>query len=382
VATAGRGLSPRNPADRPGVKFTPGQIKFYMQQCVPPLRCAARQRPPPHLALSPRPSPRLLSGLHYCHKNNILHRDIKGSNILINNDGVVKIADFGLARSTTQESASMLTNRVITLWYRPPELLLGATKYGPEVDLWSVGCIFAELVTGKPILPGKNESEQLDLIFRLCGAPSEEIWPGCTKLPWFQMFKPDRPHRRRLLEFLKSSPADVQDLCDKLLNLDPSKRITAEGALLHDYFFNEPKPSEPGELQKYEASHEFQTKKRRQDARAKAEAEATAKRAHTDAAVVAAGGAPRLPGPPHSHAGAAMPLHPYQAPFGAMPHAYGGVGSMGLGAPPPGAGFPRQPPAPHGGMPPRGMPPTQPPQPPRQQPPPGRGYPPGSQQQR
>ena len=304
-----------------------------------------------------------MSGLHYCHKNDILHRDIKGSNILIHNDGVVNIADFGLARSYVQESASTLTNRVITLWYRPPELLLGATKYGPEVDLWSVGCIFAELVMGKPILPGKNEMEQLDLIFRLCGAPSEEVWPGCTKLPWFHMFKPDRPHRRRLLEYLARAPADVQDLCDRLLTLDPAKRLKAEDALLHDYFFNEPKMAEPQDLPKYEASHEFQTKKRRQDARAKAEADAAAKRAHTEAAVVAAGGAPR-PGvapragmPPHG--GAGMPVHPYQPPFGAMPpHGYPGMtGALGgYGMPPgghPGMGPPRGPlpPPPPGGMP-------------------------------
>lgn len=307
-----------------------------------------------------------MSGLYYCHLNSILHRDIKGSNILINNDGVVKIADFGLARSATQESASALTNRVITLWYRPPELLLGATKYGPEVDLWSVGCIFAELVTGKPILPGKNEMEQLELIFRMCGAPSEDVWPGCTKLPWFHMFKPDRPHRRRLLEHLSRAPADVQDLCDKLLTLDPAKRITAQNALLHDYFFNEPKMSEPHELQKYEASHEFQTKKRRQDARAKAEAEAAAKRAHTEAAVVAAGGASR-PGMPHTHgvpphAGNGMPVHPYQQPFGAIPHHAYGAGGMGYGAPPPpGIGGLLRGPPPHGGMPPRPpMPASQP----------------------
>jgi cyclin-dependent kinase 12/13 len=128
-------------AERPGMKFSLPQIKCYMKQ--------------------------LLTGLHYCHINNILHRDIKGSNLLINNNGVLKLADFGLAKSITNENANPLTNRVITLWYRPPELLLGATQYGPSVDMWSAGCIFAELVHGKPILPGKGEMEQLDLIFRL-----------------------------------------------------------------------------------------------------------------------------------------------------------------------------------------------------------------------
>ena len=95
----------------------------------------------------------LLTGLYYCHRNNILHRDIKGSNLLIDNNGILKLADFGLARSCATENAKTLTNRVITLWYRPPELLLGTQSYGPAVDMWSAGCIFAELLHGKPILP-------------------------------------------------------------------------------------------------------------------------------------------------------------------------------------------------------------------------------------
>ncbi len=158
----------------------------------------------------------LLTGLYYCHRNNILHRDIKGSNLLIDNSGILKLADFGLARSCASESAKTLTNRVITLWYRPPELLLGTQSYGPAVDLWSAGCIFAELLLGKPALPvshcgffctpsylsfcrkqfifpffhgnytkGKNEIEQLDLIFKLCGTPTELDWPESYDLPWF-----------------------------------------------------------------------------------------------------------------------------------------------------------------------------------------------------
>ncbi|RDX73795.1 Cyclin-dependent kinase C-1, partial [Mucuna pruriens] len=119
-------------ADRPGMRFTVPQIKCYMRQ--------------------------LLTGLHYCHVNQVLHRDIKGSNLLIDNEGNLKLADFGLARSFSNDQNANLTNRVITLWYRPPELLLGTTKYGPAVDMWSVGCIFAELLQGKPIFPGKDES--------------------------------------------------------------------------------------------------------------------------------------------------------------------------------------------------------------------------------
>eukprot|EP00253_Pinus_taeda_P016678 PITA_16678 len=118
-------------AERPGMRFSVPQIKCYMKQ--------------------------LLIGLHYCHINQVLHRDIKGSNMLIDNNGILKLADFGLARSFCSDQNGNLTNRVITLWYRSPELLLSSTKYGPAVDVWSVGCIFAELLYGKPILPGKNE---------------------------------------------------------------------------------------------------------------------------------------------------------------------------------------------------------------------------------
>jgi len=308
-----------------------------------------------------------------------LHRDIKGSNILINNDGVVKIADFGLARSAVnagQENGAPLTNRarrlracrrrlsllvsagVITLWYRPPELLLGATKYGPEVDMWSVGCIFAELVTGKPLLPGKNEMEQVDQIFKMCGSPNEEVWPDSSKLPLYHIFKPERPYRRRLLEHLTrmgsaegsriALRADVQDLCDKLLTLSPKSRITAKLAYEHDYFFNEPKASNLGELPSYEHSHEFETKKKRQEARARADVEAAAKRAHIVDQQLQAAGA----GGAH---GRQYGMHPYAAPPSGFVH-----------HPPatfaPGAGGPRRgPPPPQ--PPPRGQPPPPPPPP-------------------
>jgi serine/threonine protein kinase len=99
----------------------------------------------------------LLSGLDHCHTHGVLHRDIKGANLLINNDGILKIADFGLATFFNPNQKQQLTSRVVTLWYRPPELLLGSTNYGPAVDLWSAGCILAELLAGKPIMPGRTE---------------------------------------------------------------------------------------------------------------------------------------------------------------------------------------------------------------------------------
>ncbi|RWW25681.1 hypothetical protein GW17_00009971 [Ensete ventricosum] len=118
----------------------------------------------------------LLEGLAHCHSRGILHRDIKGSNLLIDNNGILKIADFGLATIFNPDQTQPLTSRVVTLWYRPPELLLGATEYGVAVDLWSSGCILAELLAGKPIMPGRTEVEQLHKIFKLLGSPSDEYW--------------------------------------------------------------------------------------------------------------------------------------------------------------------------------------------------------------
>ncbi|XP_074557486.1 cyclin-dependent kinase C-2-like [Curcuma longa] len=236
-------------SDRPGMRFTVPQIKCYMRQ--------------------------LLTGLHYCHVNQVLHRDIKGSNLLIDNEGNLKLADFGLARSFSSDHNGNLTNRVITLWYRPPELLLGATKYGPAVDMWSVGCIFAELLHGKPILPGKNEPEQLSKIFDLCGTPDELNWPGVSKMPWYNNFKPSRPIKRRVRETFKHFDRHALELLEKMLTLDPSQRISAKDALDAEYFWTDPLPCDPRSLPKYESSHEFQTKKKRQQQR---QQEETAKR--------------------------------------------------------------------------------------------------------
>lgn len=99
----------------------------------------------------------LFSAVEHCHLRGIMHRDIKASNILVNNEGILKLADFGLANVVNSKSNQPLTSRVVTLWYRPPELLMGATEYGVSVDLWSVGCVFAELYLGKPVLKGRTE---------------------------------------------------------------------------------------------------------------------------------------------------------------------------------------------------------------------------------
>ncbi|KAF8719882.1 hypothetical protein HU200_024643 [Digitaria exilis] len=303
-------------SDRPGMRFTIPQIKCYMRQ--------------------------LLTGLHYCHINQVLHRDIKGSNLLIDNHGILKLADFGLARSYTTDPNARLTNRVITLWYRPPELLFGGTQYGPAVDMWSVGCIFAELLYGKPILPGKNEPEQLTKIFELCGTPDELSWPGITQMPWYNNFKPPHTMKRRVKEAFKNFDRHALDLLERMLTLDPSQRISAKDALDAEYFWTDPPPANPDtynslqcSLPKYESSHEFQTKKRRQEAAKRQKIQHP--QPHSRLPPIQQSGQPhsqmRTGQPlnnPHSSM-AAGPSHHYAKPRG--PNRYPQGGSQGGGYP-------------------------------------------------
>ncbi|KAK7317697.1 hypothetical protein RJT34_02136 [Clitoria ternatea] len=227
-------------ASHPGLKFTEAQVKCYMQQ--------------------------LLRGLEHCHSCGVLHRDIKGSNLLIDNNGILKIADFGLASVFDPNQTQPLTSRVVTLWYRPPELLLGATYYGDAVDLWSTGCILAELYAGKPIMPGRTEVEQLHKIFKLCGSPSEDYWRK-SKLPHATIFKPQQPYRRCVADTFKEFPAPALAVMETLLSIDPADRGTAASALKSEFFTTKPLPCDPSSLPKYPPCKEFDAKMRDEQAR-------------------------------------------------------------------------------------------------------------------
>lgn len=196
---------------RPDERLTEPQIKCYMHQ--------------------------LLSGLQHCHERGILHRDIKGSNLLIDKNGMLKIADFGLANHFDPKRKNPLTSRVVTLWYRAPELLLGSTDYGVGIDLWSAGCLLAEMFAGRPIMAGRTEVEQLHKIFKLCGTPSEEYW---KKLRLSTTLRTPHPYKPSLKDAFRNFPQSSLSLLTTLLALDPARRGSASSALQNEFFYTSP----------------------------------------------------------------------------------------------------------------------------------------------
>ncbi|PHH62171.1 hypothetical protein CDD81_7365 [Ophiocordyceps australis] len=230
--------------DNPSVHFKEPQIKCYMKQ--------------------------LLKGLCYLHDNHILHRDMKAANLLINNKGILQIADFGLARHydgatptaghPMGEGRRDYTGLVVTRWYRPPELLLQLRQYTTAIDVWGVGCVFGEMLVGKPILAGDSDSHQLELIWDLMGVPTEDTMPGWKQLPGGDHLSP-RPRPGNLQTRFREYGSGAVALLKELLKLDWRTRINAVDALEHPYFKMAPLPMEPHEIPTYEESHELDRRK-------------------------------------------------------------------------------------------------------------------------
>ena len=176
----------------------------------------------------------ILSAIKYCHSKRILHRDLKPQNLLIDSDGVIKLADFGLARAFGIPIKT-LTHEILTLWYRAPEILLGQKEYSTPVDMWSVGLIFYEMAHKKPLFTGDSEIDQIFKIFQMFGTPTEKTWPGITQLPDFKLTFPQFK-AKGIEAYNKNLDANGLDLLSKMIQQDPCKRISAKAALNHVSF--------------------------------------------------------------------------------------------------------------------------------------------------
>uniref|UniRef100_A0A915A5Y6 Protein kinase domain-containing protein n=1 Tax=Parascaris univalens TaxID=6257 RepID=A0A915A5Y6_PARUN len=188
----------------------------------------------------------ICEALCYCHQRGILHRDLKPQNLLVNSEGVVKLADFGLARAV-RIPLRVYTHEIVTLWYRAPELLLGCQQYSMAIDIWSLGCIFAEMATKKPLFQGDSEIDQIFRIFRIMTTPTEKTWEGISQLP---DYNPAFPIWRvdTLASILNGCMSHkAVNLLRRMLVYNPAKRISAVEVLTDSYFDDLDKTSLPAD---------------------------------------------------------------------------------------------------------------------------------------
>ncbi|MES1918984.1 hypothetical protein MHBO_000867 [Bonamia ostreae] len=209
----------------------------------------------------------LLKGIAFMHKNWVLHRDLKTSNLLYDNKGHLKICDFGMARKYGEPLHNYSPN-VITLWYRAPELLLGDKTYGTSVDMWSAGAIMAELLLKKVLFEGQGELDQIEKIFKVLGTPNTSVWPGLKSLPGNSICASKR-FRSSLKNVMSHSGRLIISemgltLLRSLLHYNPRRRISAEKALQHPWFKENPVPQSCDLMPTFPSRVEYRKRKKQQ----------------------------------------------------------------------------------------------------------------------
>ncbi|KAN0063770.1 Cyclin-dependent kinase catalytic subunit [Thecaphora frezii] len=242
-ADSNEGMGPEivrvsDPAVAGGVKESLGAARFVrpsrLLTCPHPFALFSTKRLSCPIAPRQKFTYQLIRGIYYCHAHRILHRDLKPQNLLIDKEGNLKLADFGLARAFGIPLRTY-THEVVTLWYRAPEVLLGSRHYSTAIDMWSVGCIFAEMAMRSPLFPGDSEIDEIFKIFRTLGTPTEEAWPGVRSLPDYKTSFPQWKGVPLEQAVYKLDPHGL-DLLSGMLVYDPAGRVSAKRSLSHPYF--------------------------------------------------------------------------------------------------------------------------------------------------